>query len=76
MMYGWSGWGMWLFGPLMLVAIVWLVVWLVRDTASSTAQPQNPPRSRHILEERFAQGEIDRDEYLERLTTLESKVTR
>lgn len=73
MMYGWSGWGMWLIGPLMMVAIVWLVVWLVRDTAGSTAQAKSPPASRGILEERFARGEINQDEYVERLATLERR---
>ncbi|MDP3983667.1 MAG: SHOCT domain-containing protein [Acidimicrobiia bacterium] len=73
MMYGWSGWGMWLIGPVMMVAIVWLVVWLVRDTAAATALGTRPAGSRNILEERFARGEIDQDEYLARLATLERR---
>jgi len=71
MMYGWNGWGMWFVGPVMLVLIVWLVVWLVRDTGGSTTDPGYGPR--RVLEDRFAQGEIDRDEYLERLSTLEKR---
>ena len=71
MMYGWNGWGMWFVGPVMLVLIIWLVVWLIRDTTGSITDTANGPRS--VLEDRFAQGEIDRDEYLERLSTLEKR---
>ncbi len=70
MMYGWSG-GMWVIGPLMMVAIIWLVVWLVRDTARPTNQASNWKGATGILEERFARGEIDRDEYLQRRAALE-----
>ena len=74
MMYGWSGWGMWIMGPVMLLLIVWLVVWLVRDTAGPIATPRSGTgAARGILDERFARGEIDRDEYQERLSTLERR---
>ena len=73
MMYGWSGWGMWIIGPVMLLLIVWLLVWLVRDTASSNAVSHRGAGARGILDERFARGEIDRDEYQERLSTLERR---
>ena len=72
MMYGWSGWGMWLIGPVLLVLIVWLVVSLVSDTRSATGTPISTG-PRHILEDRFARGEIDRDEYQERLAILEQR---
>lgn len=72
MMYGWSSWGLWMMGPVMMVAMVWLVLWLVGDLARSTAQA-HPAASRGILEERFARGEINRDDYLERLATLERR---
>jgi uncharacterized membrane protein len=55
----------------MMVLIIWLVVWLVRDTAGSITDTANGPR--RVLENRFAQGEIDRDEYLERLAILEKR---
>ena len=72
MMYGWSGWGMWLIGPVLLVLIVWLVVSLVSDTRSATGTTTSTG-PRHILEDRFARGEIDRDEYQERLAILEQR---
>ena len=73
MMYGWSGWGTWIMGPVMLLLIVWLLVWLVRDTATTTDTPHRGAGARGILDERFARGEIDRDEYQERLSTLEKR---
>jgi len=73
MMYGWSGWGMWIIGPVMLLLIVWLVVWLVRDTVGSTTPPHTGAAARAILDERFARGEIDGEDYQERLSTLERR---
>lgn len=74
MMYGSAGWGMWIMGPVMLLLIVWLVVWLVRDTAGPAAALRSGAgAARGILDERFARGEIDRDEYQERLSTLERR---
>jgi hypothetical protein len=47
--------------------IVALVVWLVRSLAGPSAQHMPPRRSAglDVLEERYARGEISRDEYLE-----------
>jgi len=73
MMYGLTGWGMWLIGPVVIVLIVWLVVSLVRDTAGSATSAPNSGGPRRILDDRFARGEIDRDEYQERLATLERR---
>jgi putative membrane protein len=77
MMYGWhGGWGMMLFGPLFMVlvvgGIVALAVWLLRGP-SWQAQPPGA-RGRDpldILKERFARGEIDKDEFEERRRILE-----
>ena len=75
--YGWGhmgGWGsgMAVFGMLFMTLLV-VVVWLVWTTAG---RPTSPSRSGHLaldlLDERYARGEIDRDEYLERKTDLES----
>lgn len=72
MMYGWAGWGMWLVGPLVMVLIIWLVVSLLNDaTGSASGRASADPR--RILGERFARGEIDPDEYRERLATLERR---
>ena len=73
MMYGWTGWGMWLIGPVVLILIVWLVVSLVNGTAGSATGTPDSAGPRRLLDDRFARGEIDRDEYQERLATLERR---
>lgn len=75
------GW-MWLFWILLIVGTVVLVVVLVkaftggstdgsRQGGSAPATGALPRRSRQILEERYARGEISTEEYNERLRTLE-----
>lgn len=58
--FGLSGLGMILFWA----AIIALVVWLVRSFVGrgSAADPSERKSAREILEERYARGEIDRDE--------------
>jgi len=41
--------------------IIGLIVWLVRSFTG--ARPNDGKSARQILEERYARGEIDRDEY-------------
>jgi putative membrane protein len=82
-LYGWHGggdWGHMMFGPLMMlvfVAVVIVVVvlavrWLGGAGQSAAVGPH--PRSGKtpivILEERFASGEIDKDEFEERRRIL------
>jgi len=63
-----GGWGagfgwifMILFWALIVLAIVAIVKWLM-GTSGGTGSP--PPKSaRQILDERYARGEIDQDEY-------------
>ena len=73
-----GGWGGMIFGPLMMIlvvaAIVVLVVVALRwlgSTGHGTA-PQAPPGKTplDILQERFARGEIDREEFEERRGVL------
>jgi putative membrane protein len=70
-MNGWA-WGMVIFGCLLMALIMALVVWIIWST---THQP--PPSSGHdgralrVLDERYARGELDRDEYSERKADLE-----
>ncbi len=73
-----DGWGGMMFGPLMMIlvvaAIVVLVVLALRwlgSTGHGTA-PQAPPGKAplDILKERFARGEIDREEFEERRRVL------
>lgn len=78
-MMGWGvGWHGMIFGPifmvLLLALVIALVVLLVRWlggsslTATSHQQPLRTPLD--ILEERFARGEIEKDEFEERRRTL------
>lgn len=84
-MGGWGmggGWGL-LFGVLLLAGLVLLIVLLVRALSGGIRQDRNPPppsgsagpesgpvRARQILQERYARGEIDTEEYQERLRNL------
>jgi putative membrane protein len=72
MMGGWGGGWM---GPFMM--IFWLVilglavaavVWLIRSTTHPGVQPPRMGRSRglELLDERYARGEINRDEYVQK----------
>jgi putative membrane protein len=81
MMHDWSfGWG-WgggmLFGPLFMIAgpvlLIVLVVVLARSLTDNRETPRVRLRTpREILDERFAKGEIQRDEYEERRKALEA----
>lgn len=60
MMIGWL---------VILVAIGAAVVWFLQRQQSLTAPTQSPPGHTgglDVLEERYARGEIDRDEYLQK----------
>jgi putative membrane protein len=70
-----GGWGGMIFGPIMMIVfialIVGAVVLVIRWTGlggSSVAGGAN--KARHILDERFARGEIDKDDYEERKRVL------
>jgi putative membrane protein len=75
-----SGWGMggsgfmglgFLFGLLILAAIIAAVVWVVRSQQGNrTTLLERRSDSLQILEERYARGEIDRDEYLQKKRDL------
>ena len=66
------GWGMAIFGWVFMALIVVLVVWLIWST---TRRPEPPGRSERraldVLDERYARGEIEREEYLNRKADLE-----
>jgi putative membrane protein len=84
MMHDWFGWGggwasgMWL-GPLFMVLIFVLFVvgvvallrWIGGRDSTSTATPAAPSSARDILDQRFARGEIDADDYRARRHALE-----
>ena len=79
MMWGWGWYGM-IFGPLfmilVLVAAIAAVVLLVRWFGGpwhGAMPPYQPPPSRtplDILKERFARGEIDKEDFEERRRVL------
>lgn len=55
-------------------AVVFLVVWLVRGRASEQAgSGSERPSALEILDERFARGEINREEYEARRSVLSSR---
>jgi len=66
MMFDGHGWGfgggfMWLFWILLIAVVVWIV-----KGAVGSGLPGNGPREKtplEILEERFARGEIDQEEF-------------
>jgi putative membrane protein len=80
MMGGWGGYGGYGYGYgpfgmiiwiVVLITVVALVVWLVRSLAGGGMQNMHhlPPRRSSgldVLEERYARGEINRDEYLQK----------
>lgn len=77
-MMWWSdglGWGGWILMTLSMVAFWALVVFgvIALFRSGQDGRPVRPPRERdaqQILDERFARGEIDRDEYEARLDAL------
>ncbi|WP_300345887.1 SHOCT domain-containing protein [Nesterenkonia sp.] len=78
-MMNWDGTGgmvqTWIFGLLVLLGVIVLGVVLVKafTGGSNTTREMgaDPGRGRIILDERYARGEIDIEEYQERLRNLE-----
>ena len=71
MMWGYGVWGM-IFMGLFWLGVVALVIWGIRSTGS-TRDPQNSSTSAiGILEQRYATGEIDTEEFRERRAQLEA----
>ena len=68
---GW-GWGMAIMGSLVMISIIALVVWaIVFSSRPPTESGRSSDRARTLLDERYAVGDIDRDDYLERKGDLE-----
>lgn len=70
MWYGPGAW--WMFFSMLLFwgGVIALIVWAVRTTADRAPAHQRR-RALDILEERYARGEIDHDEFEQRRRTLE-----
>ncbi|MGV9668866.1 SHOCT domain-containing protein [Nocardia niigatensis] len=82
--WGGGGWGVWLFAALMLLGLALVVLVAIRlltrpgpggHIAPWAGPPPGGPggsgRAHAILEERYARGEIDAEEYRERRRTLD-----
>lgn len=66
------GWGMGIFGALFMLLVVGLVVWLiVYLVRADQGRGTGAKGALDLLDERYARGEIDREEYLERRADLE-----
>lgn len=75
-----GGWHGWFFGPLMMIVFIAVVVivvalvirWLSGSRQGAHAQPYMPigKTPLDILKERFAKGEIDKEEFEERRRVL------
>ncbi len=55
---------------LVLALVVWLVVALVRSSGRGPRRTPQEPHALAVLEERYARGEISRDEFFERRAVL------
>ena len=61
---GWFGMiFMMIFWVLVIVALVFLIKWLIQTTGSGKATEQTSSRAVEILKERYARGEIDKAEF-------------
>ena len=64
--WGWHhGYGMWFGSGLFLVVLIVLFVML-----TGRSEQKGSPSARDILDERYARGEIGREEYLQKLKDL------
>jgi putative membrane protein len=60
------------FWVVLLLVVVWAIAQWARSPDRSNGQPQAEKKSaRDILDERYARGEIDKDEYQDRRHTLD-----
>lgn len=66
----WSMGGMMVGWLLLTVLLVGLVVWLVVRYARPRTSGEDTGAARRILAERYARGEVDTEEYTQRLAAL------
>ncbi len=69
--YGWIGGLVWL---ILLGGVVWLLISTLQRNSGNLTGPQSQQHADpvEILKKRFARGEIDAEEYRERLRLLEN----
>ncbi len=73
MMGGYGGYGMgmgwwWIIGLIVLVAVVWMVVKTMNQ--QNATKTESKKTALDILNERYAKGEVDKQEYEERKKDL------
>lgn len=70
MWYGAGGW--WMFFSMLVfwAGVIALIVWAVRTTSDRPVTREHN-RALEILEDRYARGEIEQDEFEQRRRTLE-----
>ena len=59
-MFGWGIWG-WLMMPLFWGVVILFVLWLIREVTGTGSN--QPNRVLEILKERYAKGEINKEEF-------------
>ncbi len=73
--HGWGG-GWWIFMVIMMIlfwaSIAWIVVTLIRHNSPTHPHHAPIPDAEQILHERVARGEIEVEEYQQRLQALRS----
>ena len=80
-MMGWGGYGynplgwiaMLLFWALIVGGIALLAVWLFREATPAAPGPSAPARPIEILNERYARGEITKEQYEEMRRAIEGR---
>ncbi|HSF86364.1 MAG TPA: SHOCT domain-containing protein [Acidimicrobiia bacterium] len=74
-MGGW-GWGMAITGWVFMLSLIALAGWAIWAASTGPERTEGGPdetaHAKSVLAERYARGEIDRDEYLERRRDLET----
>ena len=74
--FGEHGWGMgygmgwwWIIGVIIMVVVVWMVVKVINQSNNPNTRLSNKS-ALDILKERYARGEIDKQEFEERKNNL------
>ena len=72
MMGGYSGGMGWIgmilgfiFFIAIIIGIILFIIWLVKRTTHSTAEPKTGSKALEVLKERYARGEITKEQYEE-----------